>query len=163
MDSTSSYDQSLYSDNDDSTNLELAKEVCLINKRKWTSFEDEILIKYVYTYGATNWSKLADYLPGRTAKQCRERWHNHLDPHIENVKWTEEDDENLLNAYHQFGSRWSMISKLFEGRSDSSIRNRYNLLVRAANKLIRKEIKIKRQKLERLKLNYFKVSCNNYK
>jgi myb proto-oncogene protein len=31
-------------------------------------------------------------LPGRIGKQCRERWHNHLDPNIKKDKWNPEED-----------------------------------------------------------------------
>jgi Myb-like DNA-binding domain len=30
--------------------------------------------------GFASWSKLAKQMPGRSSKQCRERWSNHLDP-----------------------------------------------------------------------------------
>ncbi len=38
--------------------------------------------------GAKNWSAIAKKLVGRMGKQCRERWHNHLNPHINKKKWT---------------------------------------------------------------------------
>jgi hypothetical protein len=44
--------------------------------------EDEIVMKLVTENGARNWSYIAKNLPGRIGKQCRERWHNHLNPHI---------------------------------------------------------------------------------
>jgi hypothetical protein len=31
-------------------------------------------------------------LAGRTGKQCRERWHNQLDPGIKKEGWTDEED-----------------------------------------------------------------------
>ncbi|XP_019092165.1 PREDICTED: pentatricopeptide repeat-containing protein At3g09040, mitochondrial-like [Camelina sativa] len=35
-------------------------------------------------YGPAKWSVIAQSLPGRIGKQCRERWHNHLNPDINN-------------------------------------------------------------------------------
>jgi hypothetical protein len=32
--------------------------------------------------GAVSWASLAKDVPGRSGKQCRERWHNHLNPDI---------------------------------------------------------------------------------
>ena len=32
--------------------------------------------------GPKKWSIIASHLPGRIGKQCRERWHNHLNPDI---------------------------------------------------------------------------------
>ena len=33
---------------------------------------------------------IADSLPNRTGKQCRERWYNHLSGGIKKGEWTEE-------------------------------------------------------------------------
>lgn len=41
-----------------------------------------LLIQLVEQYGVRKWSLIAQMLPGRIGKQCRERWHNHLRPDI---------------------------------------------------------------------------------
>lgn len=41
-----------------------------------------LLIQLVKQYGVRKWSYIAQMLPGRIGKQCRERWHNHLRPDI---------------------------------------------------------------------------------
>jgi hypothetical protein len=46
--------------------------------------------------GVGNWSGVADCLPGRTGKQCRERWHNHLNPGIVKGDWTEEVNRGVF-------------------------------------------------------------------
>lgn len=61
-------------------------------KGPWTKEEDEIVIRLVKEYGANNWSSISKFLPGRIGKQCRERWHNHLNPEINKDRWTEEED-----------------------------------------------------------------------
>jgi len=33
---------------------------------------------------------LARAFPGRSGKQCRERWHNHVNDHIKKGEWTPE-------------------------------------------------------------------------
>lgn len=44
----------------------------------------------------TQWSDLARHIPGRIAKQCRERYLNHLDPSLrKDMPWSE-DEEALL-------------------------------------------------------------------
>lgn len=55
-----------------------------------TKEEDQQLIQLVGENGAKNWSAIAKKLKGRMGKQCRERWHNHLNPDIKKQKWTEE-------------------------------------------------------------------------
>ena len=47
--------------------------------------EDEILQKLVGKHGGKGWTSIATYLKGRTGKQCRERWHNHLKEGIKKV------------------------------------------------------------------------------
>lgn len=41
-----------------------------------------LLIRLVDQFGIRKWSHIAQMLPGRIGKQCRERWHNHLRPDI---------------------------------------------------------------------------------
>lgn len=36
-------------------------------------------------FGTQTWTEIAQRLPNRSGKQCRERWHNHLDPGIKKV------------------------------------------------------------------------------
>jgi myb proto-oncogene protein len=43
-------------------------------KGPWTKEEDEIVIEMVKRYGPRNWSAIAQHLPGRIGKQCRERY-----------------------------------------------------------------------------------------
>ena len=49
-------------------------------KGPWTEDEDRKVVDLVKKYGAKKWSLIASNLPGRIGKQCRERWHNHLNP-----------------------------------------------------------------------------------
>ncbi|KAI5446646.1 hypothetical protein KIW84_014476 [Lathyrus oleraceus] len=59
-----------------------AKKKSSIVKGQWTVDEDRMLIQMVEQYGMRKWSHIAQRLPGRIGKQCRERWHNHLRPDI---------------------------------------------------------------------------------
>lgn len=50
-----------------------------LKKGHWSEEEDARL-KEIVNQGVRNWGDVAQKIPGRTAKQCRERWTNHLHP-----------------------------------------------------------------------------------
>jgi myb proto-oncogene protein len=63
-----------------------------LTKGPWTEQEDQTVIELVGRIGAKKWSQIAQQLPGRIGKQCRERWHNHLNPNINKAAWSEHED-----------------------------------------------------------------------
>jgi myb proto-oncogene protein len=62
---------------------ELAKYNMVNLNNQWTQKEDEILGQQVKIHGQQNWVIIAKSLPGRLGRQCRERWHNVLNPFID--------------------------------------------------------------------------------
>ena len=54
----------------------------------WTKEEDQHLAKLVNELGSQHWSDIAKKIQGREGKQCRERWHNHLNPEIKKGAWS---------------------------------------------------------------------------
>jgi len=78
--------------------------------------EDEMVVKLVNQLGPKKWSVIASNLPGRIGKQCRERWHNHLNPDIRKDAWSPEEDALLIKLHSQIGNRWAEIAKVLKGR-----------------------------------------------
>jgi hypothetical protein len=83
-------------------------------------------------YGGKNWGAIAALVPGRTIAQCRNRWHNALDPMINRAsgragKWTEDEDIKLNDAVQTHsGKNWIAITALVPGRTKIQCRNRWH-------------------------------------
>ena len=133
----------------------------------WNKKEDEAIIELVNKYGTTNWTIIANEMAliykskQRNGKQCRERWHNHLDPIVNKDNWTEEEENILFNKHLEYGNKWSDISKFLPGRTDNSIKNHFysklRKFIRKILKQINKENLLKNNGVDAYKYNSDKV------
>ncbi|KAL8231600.1 hypothetical protein R6Q57_001378 [Mikania cordata] len=83
----------------------------MIVKGQWNSQEDGLLVQLVKQHGDSKWSRIAEKLPGRIAKECRDRWQNHLRPDITKDAWSEEEDKLLIAIHKEVGNKWSEIAR----------------------------------------------------
>lgn len=68
---------------------------------------------------------------GRTDKQCRERYCNHLDPKIdENKPFTREEDEIILKTQADLGETWSKTALDLPGRNGNAVRRQWKALLK---------------------------------
>lgn len=101
-----------------------------VRKGQWTDQEDAIVIDAVTSSSEqpfTRWSDLAQRLPGRVGKQIRDRWVNHLNPAINHLPFSRDDDLLLWEGHKKLGKRWVEISTKFfnSTRSENHIKNRW--------------------------------------
>ena len=90
-------------------------------KNAWTAEEDALLHRIITEQGHGHWTQVAAHLPGRMGRQCRERWFNHLAPEVKKGDWSKEEDELIVMAVREHGTKWSLIQKSLPGRSDNAI------------------------------------------
>jgi hypothetical protein len=96
-------------------------------RNPFTPEEDEKLVEVILRTAGCNftWPQVAEELPGRTPRQCRERWTEYLHPDVRSQEWTDEEDDLLLSAISARGHKWTQISQVMLNRSDNDIKNRW--------------------------------------
>jgi Myb-like DNA-binding domain len=95
--------------------------------KPWTKEEDTLLLNLVHTMQwPMKWTIVAQSLPDRTGKQCRERYVNHLNPRLKASDWNPVEDSTIFHLYNTIGSHWAKMSKIIPGRTDNGIKNRFH-------------------------------------
>ena len=94
----------------------------------WKNSEDEILKAAVMKYGKQQWARVASLLNRKTAKQCKARWHEWLDPSVKKVEWSRQEEEKLLHLAKLMPAQWKTIGPLV-GRTATQCQEHYELLL----------------------------------
>ena len=113
-----------------------------MKKNKFTAAEDKLLtdlvnkftetrpINYKLTLSDDMWEQIAKMIPNRNARQCHDRWCFYLSPTVKKTPWTEEEEKQLIDLINTIGPHWVSISKQMPGRTDTQIKNRWNVIKR---------------------------------
>ncbi|KAF2993594.1 Pre-mRNA-splicing factor cef1 [Curvularia kusanoi] len=95
---------------------------------QWSNVEDEVLKAAISKYGLNQWARCASLLAKKTAKQCKARWNEWLDPSIKKTEWSREDDEKLLTMAKLLPTQWRTIAPIV-GRTATQCLERYQKLL----------------------------------
>ncbi|SOV77320.1 myb2 transcription factor, putative [Plasmodium sp. gorilla clade G3] len=94
----------------------------------WKNCEDEVLKAAVMKYGLNNWSRVASLLVRKSAKQCKARWYEWLDPSVKKTEWNKEEEEKLLHLAKLFPTQWRTIAPIV-GRTAQQCLEHYEYLL----------------------------------
>jgi hypothetical protein len=106
------------------------------SRQKFSPDDDEAIRQLVSVHQG-DWQAIADELGNRGARQCKERWKHYLSPALTHEAWSRQEDDMLDQMVREMGKGWKVLEQFFPGRTDVSLKNRYNLLVRKKNKALK--------------------------
>lgn len=118
----------------------MSEEKKKIKPVKFSHEEDKLLTYLITECKHTNWVTIASLMPGRNVQQCRERWRHVLCKHAASKEWTQEEDELLLQKYHDYGKKWNLIQTSFPNHTVVQVKNHCRQLI--ANKQNQKKTQI---------------------
>jgi hypothetical protein len=94
-------------------------------KHFFSPSEDALLSDVMQSEHFLSWDEVSERIPGRSPKQCRDRWLNYLAPWIKKGRWTKEEDELIIKSVRKIGTKWSKLATLLPGRTDNDVKNRW--------------------------------------
>ena len=112
-----------------------------VPKLKWSSTEDSMLISMIDKVGH-NWKVVATNLSNRTPDSARNRWESDISlPRVARSKvcyrsWTVHEDNIVRIGVCLHGYKWRAIASMLTGRTDSSVRNRWNRMCKVDEKTL---------------------------
>jgi hypothetical protein len=113
--------------------LESTSDETTVRMGRWTTEEDFALKDAVEKHNGEDWA-ISELVPGRTNKQCWNRWNDDLHPKSDDTArkgdWTTEEDDKLVDAVEKYnGMNWQETAALVPGRTKKQCQNRWKRVV----------------------------------
>jgi hypothetical protein len=112
--------------------LDCSVDRAIGRNNSWKEDEDLKLKAAVQTHGSKNWNTIAAMVPGRTKRQCRDRWRDVFDCSVERAigrkdLWTEDEDLKLKYSVQIHGGKnWNNIAAMVPGRTKGQCNKRWH-------------------------------------
>ncbi|RMJ04967.1 hypothetical protein CDV36_014364 [Fusarium kuroshium] len=87
-----------------------------MGRQRWSSNEDNTLKKLVQAWDPPDWNRIAQKIGPMTARQCRERYKNFLDPNLNKKEITQEEGATIDRLVEEMGKNWADVARRLGGR-----------------------------------------------
>jgi hypothetical protein len=105
----------------------------------FTCKEDNQLRNLMKQFGSNSWREISAAMPGRTVRQCRDRWFHYLSKPKSEIPWTADEDATLLEKIGEFGLKWTRLATFFSNRNDLDVKQRWLWICRKQRNLLLKD------------------------
>ncbi|XP_016835354.1 snRNA-activating protein complex subunit 4 isoform X2 [Cricetulus griseus] len=105
----------------------------------WTPEEDAKLLQAVAKYGAQDWFKIREEVPGRSDAQCRDRYIRRLHFSLKKGRWNAKEEQQLIQLIEKYGvGHWARIASELPHRSGSQCLSKWKIMARKQQHLQRR-------------------------
>jgi len=105
---------------------------------RWTYEEDSRLLDMIKAYSEAeiHWSDIALKMEGRSKKQCKSRWEEHLCPAVNKDPFSMDEDQLIEYFQNQPATKnkWKAIAAKLSGRTGNTVKARWISIERRRNK-----------------------------
>ncbi|XP_064146741.1 snRNA-activating protein complex subunit 4 [Loxodonta africana] len=101
-----------------------------LRKGCWAPEEDAKLLQAVAKYGAQDWFKIREEVPGRSDAQCRDRYLRRLHFSLKKGRWNPKEEEKLIELIEKHGAgHWAKIAAELPHRTGSQCLSKWKIMV----------------------------------